>query len=128
MADVFHVHWQPKGDVDYIMENLSALHRASRPQLNYSLFNDMKRFLEKIRKSGKTPLENTDALVSKHRPGPGTSISTMMTSATDPMTSVPAGSGSASTQAVQKTGINVSFQLGPSCRSSWDNYLIVVVG
>ena len=68
----------------------------------------MKAFFERIRKHGKKSPIFTDAHASKPRPGPATSTSTMMTSATNPMASVPAGSGTATAQVIQTTGITVS--------------------
>ena len=85
-----------KDDADYVINNLFCSH----PQLNYSLLNDMKPFLQKIRKYGKKSPINTDTLASKLRFGPATLIS-----ATNPMASIPTGSATASTEVVQTTGI-----------------------
>ena len=41
----------------------------------------------------------------------------MMTSATNPVASVSAGSATASVQVIQTTGVTVSLQLGPSHQS-----------
>lgn len=77
----------------------------------------MKSFLERIRKDRKKILTTTDALTSKSQPGPATLTSTMITSATNPMASVPDGCATASVQVAQTTDVTVSLQLGPSHRS-----------
>ena len=102
------------------------MHRGSRPLLSYSLFDDMKPFLERICKRRKAPLTTTDALASKLRPGPASSTSTMMASTTNPMASVPAGSATTSAQVIRTTGVTVSLRLGPSYRWCCHNYSIVI--
>ena len=89
----------------------------------------MKAFLEKIRKRSlhKTSPASTDAHASKPRPRLATSTSTMMTSATNSMASIPAGSATATTQVIQTTDVTVSLRLGPSHRSCWYNYSIIVI-
>ena len=89
----------------------------------------MKAFLKKIRKRSlhKTSPASTDAHASKPRPRLATSTSTMMTSATNSMASIPAGSATATTQVIQTTDVTVSLRLGPSHRSCWYNYSIIVI-
>ena len=68
--------------------------------------NDMKRIYKRVFKS-KEP--SSDSI---HGPGPATSTSTMVTSTTDLMPSIPASDAIASAQVT--TGVGVSIQLRPS--------------
>ena len=89
----------------------------------------MKAFFDKIRKDKykKASLTATDALASEPGPGPATSTSAMMASATNPMASVSDGSATARGKVSQTTGVTVSLRLGPSHRSCWYNYSIAVI-
>ena len=70
----------------------------------------MKAFLEKIRSLHKrTSLTSINAYASQPWTRPATSTSTMMTSATNPMASIPTGSATATAQVIQTTGGIVSL-------------------
>ena len=51
----------------------------------------------------------------------------MMTSATNPMAFIPTGSATATAQVIQTTGGIVSLRPGPSHRSCWYNYSIIII-